>query len=201
MKKTLFYLMLLFPLAFSAQCSITGADTVQVGERQQYTAEDANACANCYQWTYPDQKIFLEGETTAATLTVKGAVPGTAVLSLKINDGNRTRRCKKILTVIAPLENSISPEATRCDLPDFTITEKRLSDTEVEFSADVLPKDFTAHWTATYRNGDTRNAEGEIPKFPYSNGQPIDKVELHLKQGKCSKKITKIYDSNFWYFF
>ena len=64
MKKILFLTVLLNSIFAFSQCTITGADQLQVGERQVYTATNSEAdCESCYQWTYLDQKIILESDT------------------------------------------------------------------------------------------------------------------------------------------
>lgn len=60
----------------SAQCTITGAETIEVGEKQIYKVTGQGVvCADCYEWSYPDQKIIFEGETNKSEIKVKGSVP------------------------------------------------------------------------------------------------------------------------------
>ena len=61
MKKYFLIFGLLSFMFSSAQCTIIGADQVQVGERQTYSVENGMAdCSDCYEWSYLDQKIILD---------------------------------------------------------------------------------------------------------------------------------------------
>lgn len=202
MKKFLFFCVVLSFTQGFAQCLITGPDQIQVGEKQKYTSENAGVnCTGCFEWTYPDQKIFLENDTKSNEITIKGAVPGTAVLSLKILAAGEKLQCTKSIKVIAPTATIISPEAAKCDLPIESFKEIRLSDNMVAFEPEESPEKYSYKWTVTYKSGNTKVSTERMPKFQFSNQHAIDQVELQVTLDKCSKKIKKIYDTNFWYFF
>lgn len=203
MKKILFILALLnFGLAFS-QCTITGADQLQVGERQVYTAtnSDATECLDCYQWTYLDQKILLESDTKKNDLTVKGAVPGSALLSLEIKTKDGKSKCEKLIKVIAPTSNILTNDNVKCDIGVSAFKEVRATDKKVAFEPETAETNLSYIWTVTYRNGDIKKSAEKKPQFDYSNEHVIDKVEMEVFLDRCSTKISKSYNSNFWYFF
>ena len=89
MKKFLLSLAILnFSILFS-QCTIIGADIIEVGEKQIYkVSNQGDVCADCYQWIYLDQKIIFEGDTNKNEVKLKGSVPGDAVFSVEINSKN-----------------------------------------------------------------------------------------------------------------
>jgi hypothetical protein len=85
MKKMLLFIVLLtFCFGFD-QCVISGPDQIQVGERQVYKETENNlSCNDCYEWSYLDQKVLLESNSSSNEITLKGSLPGEAILSLEI---------------------------------------------------------------------------------------------------------------------
>lgn len=183
----------------SAQCTITGADQVQVGERQTYAVSDNVQCTDCYQWTYLDQKVILEGDTRGNTMTLKGSVPGKADLLLEIKTPERTLKCQKSIQVIAP--DVLDLNKPKCDITVDAFKEVRVSDTAVVFEPIAADNNYSYKWTVTYRSGDKKVSSEKLGKFDFSNGNVIDTVELDLVEKDCTKKISKSYNSNYWYFF
>lgn len=202
MKKLILLLaMLNFSLAFS-QCTITGADQVQVGERQNYTAEaSADASPNAYEWIYLDQKMIPQSDLNQNILTVKGSVPGKSVLSLEIKTAAGTSKCDKSIEVIAPLSVALDINAQKCDIEIDAFKEVRVSDTNVAFEALAPVNNFNYQWTVHYRNGFKKFSNEKAGTFDFSMEQVIDLVELTVTDKKCTKKILKMYNPNFWYFF
>lgn len=203
MKKNLFIIALLnFGLIFS-QCTITGPDQLQVGERQTYTAtnDDAAECLDCFQWAYLDQKILLESNTQQNDLAVKGAVPGAALLTLEIKTKNGKAKCEKLIEVVVPTSNTISNDNVKCDLAVNSFKEVRAIDKMVVFEPETSETNLKLNWTVTYRNGEIRKSSEIKPKFDYSNDHVIDKVEMEVFLNRCTAKISKSYNANFWYFF
>lgn len=187
--------------AFS-QCTITGADTVQVGERQTYTAANADAaCENCYTWIYMKENIILENESTTKDLTVKGARPGTANLSLEIKTNGKVSKCEKLITVIAPTTSVLEGDATNCVIAVEAFKEVRTSNKTVVFEPETTETNFTYNWTIYYRGGEKKQSSERKPQFDFSDEHVIDKVDMEVVLGRCSKKVTKEYNTNFWYFF
>ena len=202
MKKFLFLVAILnFSMAIS-QCTITGADQVQVGERQVYTVSNSLAeCENCYNWNYIDQNIILESDLQKNELTLKGALPGDALLSLEIKTKTGKEKCDKLIKVIAPISNILTNDNVKCDINISSFKEVRAGDKMVSFEPETTETNFTYKWTAYYRGGDKKMLSGPKPQFDYSNEHVIDKVEMEVGVNNCTKKITKAYDTNFWYFF
>lgn len=202
MKKLLLFLAVLnFSLAFS-QCTITGADQVQVGERQNYTAEaSADSSPNAYEWIYLDQKMIPQSDLNQNILTVKGSVPGKSVLSLEIKTAVGPSKCEKSIEVIAPLSVALDINAQKCDIDIDAFKEVRVSDTNVAFEAIAPVNSFNYQWTVHYRNGSKKVSNDKVGKFDFSNENVIDQVELKIIDKKCTKKISKSYNHNFWYFF
>ncbi|KEY20279.1 hypothetical protein HY04_03495 [Kaistella antarctica] len=179
-----------------------GPDQIQVGERQNYTAEiSADPTANHYEWIYLDQKMIPQSDLNQNILTVKGSVPGKSVLSLKIKAAGKTFNCKKSVEVIAPLSVSLDINAQKCDIEIEAFKEIRVSNTIVAFEAIAADNSFTYQWTIHYRNGSKKISNDKVGKFDYSNENVIDQVDLDITDKKCTKKISKTYNHNFWYFF
>jgi len=201
MKKNLLFLAILnFSFAFS-QCTISGADEVQVGERQIYTAEImADELENSYEWIYLDQKVIPEGDLLQKSLIVKGSVPGTSVLSLQITKNKDRVKCQKTIKVIAP-KSTVFPGEPNCDIKVLSFSETRTSNSSVVFEPDYIDKNYSYKWIVTYRSGRVENSAESKGTFKYANDNVIDKVELHIVAGLCSKNIVKPYETNFWYFF
>ncbi|MEC5158353.1 hypothetical protein [Chryseobacterium sp. MP_3.2] len=201
MKKTLvFYALCSFSLGFS-QCTISGADEIQVGERVNYTAEiSADDASNIYEWVYLDQKLIPEGSLNEKSLTVKGSDLGKSMLTLKVKSGSGNVKCHKTVNVIAPTTN-LSPNSSSCDLKVDAFIEKRISNNTVVFEPVTSETQYSYTWIVTYRNGKKESSGNKAGKFNYSNQNVIDQVQLEIKEGYCSKKVSKVYDTNFWYFF
>ncbi|MDP2453461.1 MULTISPECIES: hypothetical protein [unclassified Kaistella] len=202
MKKILLIGFLFIFAGLFAQCNITGADQIQVGERQQYSAENAIAdCVDCYDWSYMDQKIILEGNTHINPLTIKGAVQGNAILSLEIKTVTGTSKCKKSIQVIAPTSKVLDVNAQKCNIEIDAFKEVRISDTNVVLEAIAPNNNFNYQWTVHYRNGSKKVSNEKVGTFAFSNEKGIDLVELNVTGKQCIKKISKTYNHNFWYFF
>ena len=202
MKKFILVIALLFYAGLFSQCNIIGADQIQVGERQNYTAEiSADSTVNNYEWIYLDQKMIPQNDLNQNVLTVKGSVPGKSVLSLKIKAAGKTYNCKKSIEVIAPLSVALDVNAQKCDIEIEAFKEIRVSNTTVAFEAIAAVNSFTYQWTIHYRNGSKKVSNEKVGKFDYSNENVIDQVDLNITDKKCTKKISKTYNYNFWYFF
>jgi hypothetical protein len=198
MKKSLLFIALLnFSFVFS-QCTISGADQIQVGERQNYTAEiRADYAPNSYQWIYLDQKIIPQSEVDQNFLIAKGSDLGKSMLTLEIKNAKGKIKCQKEITVIAPIAN-VFQETSNCnDIVSFK--EIKISNETVVFEPNSSEGKYTYNWVVSYRSGKKDLSDQKSGKFTYSNQDLIDQVELVIKDGKCSKKITKTYDTNFWY--
>ncbi len=185
-----------------AQCEISGPDVVRVGEKAEYTAKVFEPCTGCYTWFYPDQNIYLEGDLKSEKVTVKGAVPGEAVLTFRIQKTKKVQmKCAKTIKIAEADKVSTEPDAANCEIPESAISEKRISDTVVEFATDPVQPNFTYRWTVTYKSGEKKTISGKSSQFSFSHQNVINAVELEIFVNKCSKKITKTYYDNFWYFF
>lgn len=202
MKKIILLGFLFLFTGLFSQCNIIGPDQIQVGERQQYFAEHASAdCTDCYHWFYMDQKVILEGDTRANPLTLKGAVPGKAILSLEVKTAAETLKCKKTIQVIAPTTDMLDINAQKCNIEIEAFKEIRVSDSEVMFEPITSDNKYSYQWTVTYRNGSKKMVNEKLGKFNFSNENVIDTVELSISDKACNKKLSKSYNSNFWYFF
>lgn len=200
-KLLLLFTILNFSFAFS-QCTINGADQVQVGERQDYTAEvSADFSANAYEWIYLDQKVIPQSDLNQNVLTVRGSVPGKSVLSLELKSSSGISKCQKTIEVIAPLSVALDVNAQKCNIEIDAFKEVRVSDTTVAFEAVAAENNFSYQWTVHYRNGSKKVSKDKVGSFDFSNDNVIDQVELGISDKKCTKKIVKSYNHNFWYFF
>ncbi|WP_313504364.1 hypothetical protein [Kaistella carnis] len=200
-KLSLLLAVLNFSFAIS-QCTITGAAQVQVGERQTYSVEvSKDLPANSYEWIYMDQKMIPQSELNLNSLTVKGSVPGKSVLSLEIKTAAGTSKCEKSIEVIAPLSVSFDSNAQKCNIEIDAFKEVRISDTNVALEAIAPNNNFNYQWTVHYRNGSKKVSNEKVGTFAFSNEKVIDLVELNVTDKKCTKKISKTYNHNFWYFF
>lgn len=202
MKKFLLSLAVLnFGILFS-QCTITGAETVEVGEKQIYkVTAQGDVCVDCYEWSYPDQKIIFEGETNKVEIKVKGSVPGDAVFSVKINAKTNPVKCSKQITVIEPATKFRAGDTEKCEIPVEVFKEIKVGEKKVAFEAESAEENYTYLWTAFYRDGTQKTSSDRKPQFEVTNDHVIDKVELQVTLKTCTKKILKSYQSNFWYFF
>lgn len=200
-KLSLLLAVLNFSFAIS-QCTITGAAQVQVGERQTYSVEvSKDLPANSYEWIYMDQKMIPQSELNLNALTVRGSVPGKSVLSLEIKTAAGTSKCEKSIEVIAPLSVSLDSNAQKCNIEIDAFKEVRISDTNVALEAIAPNNNFNYQWTVHYRNGSKKVSNEKVGTFAFSNEKVIDLVELNVTDKKCTKKISKTYNHNFWYFF
>ena len=201
--KNFYLLFALLSFVFNAaQCTITGPDQVQVGERQTYSVEvSKDLPANSYEWIYMDQKMIPQSELNQNSLTVKGSVPGKSVLSLEIKTPAGTAKCEKSIEVIAPLSVALDINAQKCNIEIDAFKEVRISDTNVAFEAIAPNNNFNYQWTVHYRNGSKKVSNEKVGTFAFSNEKVIDLVELNVTGKQCTKKISKMYNPNFWYFF
>ncbi|WP_373707832.1 hypothetical protein [Kaistella sp.] len=198
-------LLLLAVLNFSfgiSQCTIIGADQVQVGERQTYSGEvSKDFAASNYEWIYLDQKMIPQSELHQNSLTVRGSVPGKSVLLLEIKTAAGTFKCEKSIEIIAPLSVATDANAQKCTIEIDSFKEVRVSDKSVAFEAIAPVNNFNYQWTVHYRNGFKKFSNEKAGTFDFSMEQVIDLVELTVTDKKCTKKILKMYNPNFWYFF
>lgn len=202
MKKFLFIITLFAYHFASSQCTISGSDIIEVGSRQTYQATDVDfSCTDCFQWTYLDQKVLLENDTNGKEITLKGAVPGEAILSLEVAAKDGNLKCQKSITVIAPTTNLVPGETEKCEIPVQVFKEIKIEGDKVQFEPEAAEGKLTYLWTVTYRNGTIKTSAKKIAQFDYSMQSVIDSVELLIKKDVCTKKIAKSYDTNFWYFF
>ena len=202
MKAILFLIALLNSCFAFSQCLIAGSDQIQVGERKIYEADETESdCNDCYQWTYHDQKVLLETDTHRKQITLKGAVPGEAVLFLEISTKEGNQKCQKSVNVISPTTNLIAGDAAKCKIAVEAFKETRIKDNVVQFEPEIADDQSTFLWTVTYRNGSKKTSADRKATFDYSMQNVINEVELKVKVDLCSKKISKTYDTNFWYFF
>lgn len=186
----------------SAQCTITGAGAIEVGEKQIYKVTgQGDVCTDCFEWIYPDQKIIFEGETNKSEIKVKGSVPGDAVFSVKINVKNNSLICSKQITVIEPATKFRAGDTEKCEIPVEVFKEIKVGDKKVAFEAEAAEENYTYLWTAFYRDGTQKKSTDRKPQFEVTNDHVIDKVEVQVTLKTCTKKISKSYHSNFWYFF
>lgn len=191
---------LFISIALISQCTISGPDQIQIGERQVYKAESTTVnCENCFEWTHLDQKIILETATDRNPLTVKGTVIGDAVLSLKIILPDEVLNCSKVIKVIEPT-STIIDNSPKCIIEVESIIEKVIAENQVVFEANVPEDNFPFHWKVFYRNGTQTVSELQKPTFEFSVENPIDKVELMVGTNKCNKYIVKKYHEFFWFF-
>jgi len=202
MKKFLLSLAILnFSILFS-QCTIIGADIIEVGEKQIYkVSNQGDVCADCYQWIYLDQKIIFEGDTNKNEVKLKGSVPGDAVFSVEINSKNNRLKCSKQIKIIEPTTNLKAGEPDKCDILLQVFNEKRSGEKKVVFEAETTEKNYSYLWTATYRDGTKKTSSNQKGEFEVTNDHVIDQMELQVSLNGCTKKISKSYHSNFWYFF
>lgn len=202
MKKNLLFISLFLFNFFYSQCTISGADVIEVGSRQAYQATDIGfSCTDCHQWSHLDQKVFLENETYGSEIILKGALPGEATLKLEVLAKEGNLKCQKSITVIAPTRNLVAGEIAKCDIPLENFFETRIEGNKVMFEPEIDEGKVTYLWTVTYRSGSIKTSTDKKPQFDYSNQEVIDLVELQVKKEVCTKKVSKTYDINFWYFF
>ena len=202
MKKILLLTALLNSILAFSQCIITGADQLQVGERQVYKAAKTSVDSlDFYQWSHLDQKVLLENSTQQNELSLKGAVPGNARLTLEIKTKDDVEKCEKIIKVIMPTSNIITNTDPKCDFALSSFKEIKSSDKTVNFEPETSEINFTYRWTVYYRNGNKKVSTESKPQFEFSNEEVIDKVDMEVFRDRCTKKITKSYGGNFWYFF
>lgn len=199
MRPLLFFLLIFNSLLFNSQCVITGPDTIQVGEKQEYSATSSKACDRCHQWSHLDQKIILESDVRENPLIIKGAVEGVATLSLSISKAAQKEKCSKMIQVISPLSNVLDLNNPKCDIKGTMIRESRVGDKEVKLETDLADSDYSYRWTAVYRDGTAKTVIDETAVFNFSTD--IDKISLEITAGPCKKTITKSYNTYFWWFF
>ena len=202
MKKLLLLLSLAtFSVLFS-QCNIVGADQIQVGEKQQYAVENAVAeCNDCYKWIYADQAILFETDARSNPLTVKGAVTGTAILSLEIKTPKETLKCQKPIQVIEPTSKVLTINAPKCNIDVEVFNEVRNSDELVTFVPLNNEGVYKYEWTATYGNGDVKVMNEKNPVFGYSQANGILDMKLKVTSDQCVRTISKKYEPSFWMYF
>lgn len=202
MKKKLLFINLLLFNFFYSQCTISGADQIQVGERQAYQATDIGfSCTDCHEWSHLDQKVFLENDTKGSEIILKGALPGEATLKLEVLAKGGNLKCQKSITVIAPTKNLVAGAVEKCNIDLEAFFETRIEGNKVMFEPEIDEGKVTYLWTVTYRSGSIKTSTDKKPQFDYSNQEVIDLVELQVKKEVCTKKVSKMYDTNFWYFF
>lgn len=184
-----------------AQCTIDGSDQIQVGEKQNYFAAKNQDCKDCYQWIHLDQKVILESDTNKNEITLKGTVPGEAILFLEIASEKGISKCQKLIQVTVPTTEILPAHSSKCDLAIDSFREIRVAGNQVIFEPETSENNLTYLWTVTYRSGAKKVSSARKAGFEYSNDDVIDHVDLKVVFNKCIKKISKVYDANFWYFF
>lgn len=202
MKNLLCFLALFIFGFISAQCVITGADQLQVGEKQVYTvALDSGSCEDCYRWSHEGQNIIFESGTRISEVTLKGAVPGKAIVNLNLKLPRGSQKCEKVISVIAPLTSILIPATKDCDIRVEGIKEFKSGSNTVTFEAGETGSDQAYMWTVTYRSGVTKSSRATSPQFDFSDNNVISSVALQVTTKNCARTLSKNYHDNFWYFF
>lgn len=200
MKKFCAIIFSCFVILCSAQCNIIGNDTLQIGERRNYTIE-VNPENAGFQWGHNGQKVIFESATTIPTVVIKGAVVGEALLELKVNTSTSEFSCKKLVNVIIPRDREILPQPAGCAINIEGIKEIKTNADTVRFEAIRAETTGKYLWTVHYRNGQTKVSTEKSPTFSYTFEQVISAVDLQITSDVCVKKMTKNYHDNYWYFF
>ena len=187
---------------FSAQCVIRGADQLQVGEKEIYTGgNDGGSCADCFQWSHEDQNVIFESGTRISEVTLKGAVPGKALIKLNLKLPGGSQKCEKVIDVIAPLTSTLIPAPKDCDIKVEGLKEFKRGANNVTFEAGETGNNQSYTWTVTYRSGVTKTSRDKTPQFDFSNNNVITSVALKVTTKNCTRNLSKTYHDNFWYFF
>ena len=185
-----------------SQCNIIGADQIQVGEKEQYSVENASTeCEDCFKWVYADQTIMFESDSRSNPLTVKGALVGFANLNLELKSATGILKCQKLIQVIEPTSNVLTVNAPKCDIDVEVFNEVRNSEELVTFVPINNEGVYSYEWTATYGNGEIKVVNEKNPVLPYSQANGILDMKLKVCSDICTRTISKKYEPSFWIFF
>ncbi len=211
MKKSLLFLSLISTTYFFAQCNIEGNNTAKVGEQVTYTVDNDTAqCTDCHLWVTTGGNSTVDGEFRKNNVTIKPNSIGRTILSLTMLTQNGVVQCVKNIDVVAgtnTIATSNSPETgssittkPNCDITVDNFKELKYERGIVTFIPSDTENNYKYIWIVSYKN-ETKESTSLIPKFSYSDTNPIVKVMLRIVSKKCIREFSKNYESSYWTFF
>lgn len=205
MIKTLTFISLSFSFMLSAQCNIVGKSSITKNEIATYTIEnDIAQCPDCHLWIAVGNNAQLESDFKKNSVKIKPLSSGRTVLSLSILSDHGLVQCSKNIDILA--DGLIDREQTQsekinCDITTNNFKEVKYDVGMVTFFPNDSQKEYKYTWKVNYSNGEIKESNEKIPKFPYSEEKPITKVSVKVVSLNCMKEFSKTYDKYYWKFF
>lgn len=209
MKKIFLMSAFLMQVGGFAQCIITGSSQAQLNQPETYSVENDNAqCTDCHLWAAVGGNSSIEGEFRKNTVTINPIAGGKTVLTLSILTAQGFSQCSKSIDIVGgATSNNSTPVSVStnkklaCDIDVSNYKEVAYSDKVVSFFPIRQEQEqgkFKYLWVAVYLNGDKKESTDKVPRFGYSEENPIVDVTIKVTSDRCIKTLSKNYDATFW---
>ncbi|WP_262151117.1 hypothetical protein [Chryseobacterium foetidum] len=196
--KTIFILILTsMSLLLPAQCQITGASTVKVGDSIQLMSNTAAKCIDCYRWNVSSDEFLSIQSSGEGKITLKALKAGTANINLTVETAHGKLNCEKDLEI----QNHSQVKEKQCDIEISDFKDVKVDDTTMSFFPNKMSQKYSYYWQAIYADGSTKESEEKIPQFPNSPAAIINTVSVKItnKSLNCFSVITRTYGEKFWF--
>ncbi|KQT16000.1 hypothetical protein ASG31_13560 [Chryseobacterium sp. Leaf404] len=196
--KTVFILILTtMSLLLPAQCQITGASTVKVGDSLQLMSNTAAKCIDCYRWNVSSDELLHIQSSAEGKIILKALKAGTINVNLTVETADGKFTCEKNVEI----QNPSPVKEKQCDIEISDFKDVKVDDSTMSFFPDKISQKYFYYWQATYSDGSIKESEEKIPQFPNSPSAIINTVLVKIinKSSNCFSVITRTYDEKFWF--
>lgn len=194
-------LLIISNLGFS-QCEILGENTIDTGKTYEYSINNELAqCKQCHHWTTIGNTSIIS-DNRLNSISVKALSPGKATIALQYLSNQGLVKCSKeveIITFSSSTQNSSTDNRKNgdCDIQVSNFKEVKISAQKIAFLTENQ-QDLVYTWEAHYKDNTKVSSNEKVPQFPFSEDNPITKVEVKIFSKTCYSKFSKNYDGNFW---
>lgn len=184
-------------LLLPAQCQITGASTVKVGDSIQLMSDTAAKCIDCYRWNVSSDEFLSIQSSGEGKITLKALKAGTAKINLTVETADGKLNCEKDLEI----RNPSQVKEKQCDIEISDFKDVKVDDNTMSFFPNKMSQKYSYYWQVTYADGSTKESEEKIPQFPNSPAAIINTVSVKItnKSLNCFSVITRTYGEKFWF--
>lgn len=184
-------------LLLPAQCQITGASTVKVGDSIQLMSDTAAKCIDCYRWNVSSDEFLSIQSSGEGKITLKALKAGTAKINLTVETADGKLNCEKDLEI----QNPSQVKEKQCDIEISDFKDVKVDYNTMSFFPNKMSQKYSYYWQAIYADGSTKESEEKIPQFPNSPAAIINTVSVKItnKSLNCFSVITRTYGEKFWF--
>lgn len=184
-----------------AQCDISGASTLQVGQSVTYATHPTDVqCKDCHQWAISGDHGIISTDKKLNKIDFKATRAGNATVSLVYLSPRGVEKCSKEIQIIDPTATKRVVQKTQdsdCDIEFADFKEVKINENTIAFFPNSSQK-LNYTWETHYQNGQIESSTDKVPQFTLSAKNPIVSVKIKLTSAICFKQISKSYDASYW---